>query len=125
MRAVWVGLAGAMLAVGAAVAGSIEYVGKGGAPASKGYDWDLSATLTPKDGGNFAVRVLSTNRTRGSCASFVEGVGVRRGDVMTVTGECSLTMKFSGQSLSIVEGKDCSNVHGSTCTYDGVLRRKK
>ena len=119
MRAVWAGLVGVILAVSGASAVEGEYVGKGSEPA--GYNWMLHAKITPAPSGRYKVVVTSTNAT---CASQTEGIGTLRGKVLTVGGSCPLTIRFDERLAQIVEGEGCID-HGATCTYSGLLRRKK
>jgi hypothetical protein len=56
---------------------------------------------------------------------LASGYGILRGRVMTVMGECRLTVSFKGRSMRIEEGAGCNDWHGATCTFEGTLTKTK
>jgi hypothetical protein len=119
MRKVWIGMVGAVLAVSSASAINGIYHGKGSDPG--GYRWQLYAKITPLPDGRYRTDVQSTNAT---CASQTDGVGTLRGKTLKIAGSCPLTIRFNGRSARMIEGRGCTE-HGATCSFVGILRKKK
>lgn len=116
MRAVLVGLVGAVLAVGGAQALGSEYEGTGSDPG--GYKWQLYAKFTPAPAGRLKINVQATSAT---CTSMVDGSGELVGDTIKFDGDCSMTMTVKGRKIQIKEHPNCASFHGASCTYDGAL----
>ena len=125
MRAIWVGLVGAMLAVGGAGAAGI-----GGEYKGKGQGWDLSAKFTPMGGGKY--RAMLFTSTSNGCVGEIKEVGTLRGRVMEFGADssadsddfCPVKVTFSGRSIHLVETSPCK-ARGAMCTFNGALRKER
>lgn len=63
------------------------------------------------------------------CTGFFESNGLLSGDTITMRKEkdgrvCTVAIKFTAWDVAEISENNCSDYHGGTCSFNGVLKRE-